>query len=95
MGERVSRDIVTFAEPFFVEGLGRDQAAGSYEVVTVEEAIEGLSFLAFCVVSTSIVLPKAGRGPSSYQLVPIAAPVVRAARLLPDKKERDNRTTET
>jgi hypothetical protein len=78
MNERVSRAVVTFARPFFVESLGREQAAGTYEVETVEEQIEGLSFVAYRTVSTSVLLPVAGRGPNSFQLVPIAASVVRA-----------------
>lgn len=94
MMERVSRTVVTFAEPFFLDGLGHEQAAGTYEVETVEEPIEGLSFLAYRVVSTSIVLPLAGSGPNSYQIVPVAAAVVRAARLQAEMIERGNRGRE-
>jgi hypothetical protein len=81
MNERVSRAVVTFAQPFFVEGLGRDQPAGTYEVETVEEPIEGLSFLAYRAVSTSIVIPRPGGGRYGCQLARIAASVVQAARL--------------
>ncbi len=77
--ERVARESVTFAKPFFVEGLGREQPAGTYKVEIVEELIEGLSFLAYRVVSTSIVLPLAGGGAHSYQHVPINSALVRAA----------------
>ena len=79
MTERVARESVTFAKPFFVEGLGREQPAGTYKVEIVEELIEGLSFLAYRVVSTSIVLPLAGGGAHSYQHVPINSALVRAA----------------
>lgn len=79
MTERVAREKVTFAKPFFVEGLGRDQAAGTYTVEIVEELIEGLSFIAYRIVSTSIVLPLAGGGAHSYQLVRMNSALVRAA----------------
>ncbi|HEX9906163.1 MAG TPA: hypothetical protein VGA77_14505 [Propylenella sp.] len=86
MSERIARESVTFVEPFFVEGLGREQPAGTYEVETVEELIEGLSFPAYRMVSMSIVLPLRGRGPHSYQLARIDASLVRAARSGAEKR---------
>jgi hypothetical protein len=80
MSERIAREAVTFAAPFFVEGLDREQPAGTYEVETVEEPLEALSFLAYRTVSTSIVLPLPGGGPHSYQLARIDAALVRAAK---------------
>ena len=85
MTDRVSRAAVTFAQPFFVEGVGRNQPAGTYEVETVEEPIEGLSFLAYRTVSTSIVIPRSGGGKHDFQMARIAASVVQAARLETDK----------
>jgi hypothetical protein len=79
MSERVARESVTFAEPFFVAGLGRRQPAGTYDIEIIEELIEGLSFQAYRVVSTSIVLPLEGGGPGSYQFARIGSAVVRAA----------------
>lgn len=79
MTERVARESVTFAKPFFVEGLDRTQAPGTYKVEIVEELIENLSFLAYRVVSTSIELPVAGGGAHSRQLVRINSALVRAA----------------
>ena len=79
MPERVARESVTFAKPFFVEGLDRTQAAGTYKVEIVEELIENLSFLAYRVVSTSIELPVAGGGAHSRQVVRINSALVRAA----------------
>ncbi len=79
MSERVARESVTFAKPFFVEGLNRDQRAGTYQVEIVEEQIEGLSFIAYRVVSTSIQLPLPGGGAHSYQLARINSALVRAA----------------
>ena len=78
MSERVARESVTFAKPFFVEGLERTQAAGTYNVEIVEELIENLSFVAHRVVSTSIELPAPG-GKHSRQRVAINSALVRAA----------------
>lgn len=88
MSERVARESVTFAKPFFVEGLGRDQKAGTYKVEIVEELIDGLSFQAYRVVSTSIVLPLEGGGAHSYQHVRINSALVRAALRKGDDGER-------
>jgi hypothetical protein len=79
MIERSARQSVTFPWPFFVDGLDRDQPAGTYDVEVVEELIEGLSFLAYRVVSASLVLPLTGYGSGSSQLVRIAPSLVRAA----------------
>src|SRR5688572_25390662 len=83
--ERIARESVTFAQPFFLEGFGREQPAGTYEVELVEELIEGLSFLAFRVVSASVVLPLAS-GVYSYQLARIEPSLVRAAIHAGEKK---------
>jgi hypothetical protein len=80
MNERIAREPVTFAERFFVEGLDCEQPAGTYEVETVEELIEGLSFPAYRTVSMSILLPLPGHGAHSYQLARIDASLVRAAK---------------
>lgn len=79
MTERVARETVTFAKRFFVEGLDRTQAPGTYKVEIVEELIETLSFLAYRVVSTSIELPAEGGGKHSRQLVRINSALVRGA----------------
>ncbi len=78
MIERITRQSVTFRQPFFLDGFSSEQPAGTYEVEMVEELIEGLSFLAYRLVSASIVLPLAG-GSHSYQLVRIEPSLVRTA----------------
>lgn len=79
MSERLAHEMVTFPVPFFVEGLGHELPPGTYKVETVEELIEGLSFLAYRIASTSILLPLSGGGSHSYQMVRIEPSVVRAA----------------
>jgi hypothetical protein len=59
MPERIARKTVVFAHPFrlcCVDGL---QPAGRYDVETVEEQIEGLSFVAYRRVSTTIEINNA------------------------------------
>ena len=54
---RSRREAVTFKHPFRIRGIDRFLPAGSYEVITDEEMIEGLSFAAFRRVATMIRIP--------------------------------------
>src|ERR1700757_2471715 len=54
---RSRRETVTFRHPFRIRGVDRVLPAGSYEVITDEEMIEGLSFAAFRRVATMITVP--------------------------------------
>ena len=54
---RSRRETVTFRHPFQIRGVDRILPAGSYEVITDEEMIEGLSFAAFRRVATMIEVP--------------------------------------
>ena len=44
---------VVFKHDFYIEGIDRTLPPGAYDVVTDEEDIEGLSFLAYRRVATS------------------------------------------
>ena len=57
MNTRTSRKTVTFNKPFSLEGIGRSLPAGSYEVVTDEELIEGLSFPVYRRIATMMLVP--------------------------------------
>jgi hypothetical protein len=57
MSTRTTRKIVQFNNPFSVDGVGRMLSAGSYEVMTDEDLIEGLSFPVYRRVATTMLVP--------------------------------------
>ena len=60
---RSRRETVTFRHPFRIHGIDRLLPAGSYDVVTDEEMIEGLSFPCWRRIATMITVPaEGGRG---------------------------------
>jgi hypothetical protein len=68
---RTRRNHVVFRHPFELKGVERILPPGSYQIVTDEELIEGLSFPVYRRVSTMIIVPaRSGRG-SSVEMVPI------------------------
>ena len=69
MMTRTHRTTSTFARPFRLPGVDRMLPAGSYDVVTEEELIEGLSFPVYRRLSTAIFVP--GQSPSSIEMVTI------------------------
>ena len=66
---RTTRESVTFDRPFSLGAVDGLQPAGTYAVDVDEELIEGLSFLAYRRVATTIYLPLHHRGPGSVQAV--------------------------
>jgi hypothetical protein len=69
MTTRTRRETVTFKMPFLLEGIGRSLPAGSYEVITDEELIEGISFPVYRRIATMMLVP--GRSPRSVEMVTI------------------------
>ena len=68
---RSSRDMITFHHSFTLPGLDAEQPAGTYMVLTEEEEIPGLSFLAWRRVATQIYLPAIGHEKGKEQVVTI------------------------
>ena len=66
---RTTRETVTFEEPFSLTAIDELQPAGTYAVDIDEEVIEGLSFLAFRRVATTIYLPLRKGGGASLQAI--------------------------
>jgi hypothetical protein len=57
MNTRTTRKIVTFNHPFLLASVGRTLLAGSYEVITDEELIDGLSFPVYRRMATMMMVP--------------------------------------
>ena len=71
MPERLTRKTVEFTRPFHLPGLEGEQPPGSYDVETVEEQIDGISFVAYRRVSTTILPQAQGRTPAARQMTAI------------------------
>ena len=72
MTVRSRREVVTFKHPFQIRGVDRLLPAGSYDVITDEEMIEGLSFASFRRIATMILVPAAARG-STMEMISIGS----------------------
>jgi hypothetical protein len=69
MTVRTTRTTVTFRHPFSLKGADGPLPAGDYRVLTDEELIDGLSFLAYRRVAT-LIFPLA-IGPNSAGMLTI------------------------
>ena len=56
MGERTTHKSVEFVHPFQLADVDGKQPPGTYDVETVEEQLDGLSFVAYRRISTTIAL---------------------------------------
>jgi hypothetical protein len=74
---RTDRTTLSFEHPFCLKGVDRTLPAGTYQVITDEELIDGLSFLAYRRLSTMMVVP--GQQASSIEMVTIDPLELRAA----------------
>jgi len=68
---RTSRQTFTFDRPFTLTAVDEVQPAGTYAVDVDEELVEGLSFLAYRRVATTIYLPVPRQGTGSAQAVSV------------------------
>ncbi len=57
MSMRTTETTITFKNPFTLTPIGGPQSAGTYRLVTDEEEVLGLSFLAFRRVATMLHVP--------------------------------------
>jgi hypothetical protein len=71
VAERTTDSLVTFRHPFTLRDIVGTQPPGTYQVETVELAIDGLSFVAFRRVSTTITLPAVGSSAMRREFVEI------------------------
>jgi hypothetical protein len=86
MPTRSTSTTVTFRRPFVLPELDKPQPAGTYRVVTDEDEIQGLSFLAFHRVGTLLHLPSLATTTGSEQMVQID-PASLAAALTADEED--------
>jgi hypothetical protein len=80
---RTTRETLTFEQPFSLAALDEVQRAGTYSVDVDEELIEGLSFLAYRRVSTTIYLPLVQGSAGSLQAVRVEPGELAAAKPSP------------
>ena len=71
MTKRAKQEMATFSHPFTISGVDGVQPAGSYVVQIEEEALEGLSFVAYRRLETSILVPLHSGSSGSVQSIPI------------------------
>ena len=81
---RSTRENVTFDHPFSLGAVDGMQPAGTYTVEIDEDLIEGLSFLAYRRVATTIYLPLRYGGPGSLQAVRVDPRELDLARCKPE-----------
>ena len=71
MADRVTETTITFKHPFTLVSVGDPQPAGTYRVMTDEEEVLGLSFLAFRRVATMLHMPAISVSSGTSQVVRI------------------------
>ncbi|MBT9292485.1 hypothetical protein [Prosthecodimorpha staleyi] len=85
MASRTTETTVRFSKPFLLPGFDLSLPAGDYRVDHDEEALEGLSQIAWHRVGSFIHLPGIGQSGPTRQMVPIKPADLEAA------LEKDNR----
>jgi hypothetical protein len=68
---RTTVTTITFRRPFTLSALDKAQPAGTYRVVTEEEEIPGLSFVAFRRTATLLHLPALSATSDTHQVVSV------------------------
>lgn len=71
MNTRTNTTKITFAHAFTFNGAHGQIPAGTYDVETTDEQIDGLSFVAYRRTGTSIRLPNETANHHSWQIVEI------------------------
>lgn len=71
MTERTKDSLVTFRQPFTLRDIVGTQPSGTYQIETIEMAIDGVSLVAFRRVSTTITLPAVGSSAIRREFVEI------------------------
>ncbi len=56
MKNRISKQLVTFRSPFYLDSLEEEWPAGDYTIETEEEPLDSPSFLAFRRIATTMIV---------------------------------------
>lgn len=86
MTERATETTVTFRHPFRLTALDRPQPAGTYTVVTEEEEILGLSYVAFRRMATMLHIPAVSGSRAARSEVVCIDPLELTAALIADRR---------
>jgi hypothetical protein len=70
---RTIETMVTFRHPFVLAAVAATQPAGTYRLVTEEEEIPGLSFVAFRRTAMMLHLPAVSIASTTHRVVPVDA----------------------
>lgn len=73
MTTRSRTETMSFHHPFRIKGVDRTLPAGSYEIVSEDELIEGLSFPCYRRMATFIMAPAAPPLQASMEMIAVAA----------------------
>jgi hypothetical protein len=71
MATRSTERTLTFRRPFTLSAVEGPLPAGSYRVITEEEALEGLSFAAYRRTQTLLFLPANSLPGKAREVVPV------------------------
>jgi hypothetical protein len=71
MSVRTTETTITFKNPFTLTVIEEPQPAGTYRLVTDEEEVLGLSFLAFRRVATMLHVPAISVQSGVHQVFPV------------------------
>jgi hypothetical protein len=71
MTTRSRRETIVFGHPFQLKSIDRLLPAGTYDVITDEEMIEGVSFASYRRIATMIMVPSAPPHASSMEMLSI------------------------
>jgi hypothetical protein len=89
MAARSRREIVTFKRSFRIRSVDRLLPAGTYEIITEEETIEGLSFEAFRRLATIMIVPAEGSSGPATEMISIGSVELSDALLIDARTPHD------
>jgi hypothetical protein len=69
---RSRKETMVFTHPFSIKGVDRTLPEGTYEILSEEELIEGLSFPCYRRVGTFIIAPGGSPYRSSTEMIQIS-----------------------